>query len=230
MPVPSMNRPTSSGPRSQSGNGGIENVASSRRSETSDGCRSARTPPRTASGAARPPRPARRARRMSRSRPSSVARARCSALLTDATEDSSSSATSLARQCRTSRRMSTARWRGGSCCSAATNASRSVSRDSATWAGSASAPTRRAFAIGWTHACSGRPSPSDESAPDAGPRSIGCARRCDPCSMSRQTLLAIRYSQLFSAARACRRSAPRHARTIVSCTASSASEPEPSIR
>ena len=42
----------------------------------------------------------------------SVARARCSALLTEATVVPSSSATSSAFQCRTSRRMSTARWRG----------------------------------------------------------------------------------------------------------------------
>ncbi|MBN9181342.1 MAG: hypothetical protein J0J00_12510, partial [Microbacterium sp.] len=42
-----------------------------------------------------------------------VARARCSALLTDATDVSSSSAVSAADHARTSRRISTARWRGG---------------------------------------------------------------------------------------------------------------------
>ena len=62
------------------------------------------------------------------SRSASVARARCSALLTEATVVSSSSATSLAFQRSTSRRISTARCRGGRCCSAATNASRIDSR------------------------------------------------------------------------------------------------------
>ena len=60
--------------------------------------------------------------------------------------------------------------------------------------------------------------------------SIGVARRCGVCSMSKHTLDAIRYSHAFSAAGSCSASALRHARTIVSCTASSASEPEPSIR
>ena len=69
---------------------------------------------------------------------SSVARARCSALLTEATLVSSSSATSVAFQRSTSQRISTARWRGGRCCSAATNASRIVSRATATSAGSPS--------------------------------------------------------------------------------------------
>ena len=71
------------------------------------------------------------------SRSASVARARWSALLTDATLVSSSSATSVACQRSTSRRMSTARWRGGRCCSAVTNASRMLSRAAATSAGSA---------------------------------------------------------------------------------------------
>src|SRR2546430_10785153 len=68
----------------------------------------------------------------------SVTRARCSALFTDATLVSSSSATSFAFQRRTSHRISTARWRGGRCWSAATNASRMVSRATATSAGSPS--------------------------------------------------------------------------------------------
>ena len=67
-----------------------------------------------------------------------VARARWRALLTDATLVSSSSATSAAGQRRTSRRISTARCLGGRCCKAATNASRIVSRSSATSAGSPS--------------------------------------------------------------------------------------------
>ena len=48
--------------------------------------------------------------------------------------------------------------------------------------------------------------------------------------MWKHPLLAMRYSHDFRAARASRRSAPRHARTMVSWTASSASDPEPSIR
>jgi hypothetical protein len=60
--------------------------------------------------------------------------------------------------------------------------------------------------------------------------SIGSARRRRPFSMSKHTLLAIRYSQDRSAERPSNRSKPRQARTNVSCTASSASNPEPSIR
>ena len=57
-----------------------------------------------------------------------VARARWRALFTDATVVSSSSATSVACQRRTSRRMSTARWRAGRCWRAVTKARRIVSR------------------------------------------------------------------------------------------------------
>ena len=59
---------------------------------------------------------------------------------------------------------------------------------------------------------------------------IEAARRCGVRSMSKQTLEAILCSQAFSAAGSCSRSAERQARTIVSWTASSASEPAPSIR
>src|SRR6266542_2595603 len=72
---------------------------------------------------------------------SSVARARWSALFTDATLVSSSSATSDAFHRSTSHRISTARWRAGRCWSAATNARRIVSRATATSAGSPSAGT-----------------------------------------------------------------------------------------
>ena len=58
----------------------------------------------------------------------SVARARCSALLTAATPISSSSATSRADQSSTSRRISTARWRGGRSWMTARNVSSIVSR------------------------------------------------------------------------------------------------------
>ena len=78
----------------------------------------------------------------------SVARARCRALLTDATVVSSSSATSVACQRRTSRRMSTARCRAGRCWRAVTNARRIDSLASATSAGSPSSGTTRASGIG----------------------------------------------------------------------------------
>jgi hypothetical protein len=48
--------------------------------------------------------------------------------------------------------------------------------------------------------------------------------------MSMQTFVAIRYSQDFSDERPSKRSMERHARSIVSWTASSASKDEPSMR
>jgi hypothetical protein len=65
----------------------------------------------------------------------SVDRARCNALVTDATVVSRRCATSSAFQHSTSRRMSTALCRGGRCCSAATNARRIVSRCTANSSG-----------------------------------------------------------------------------------------------
>ena len=61
-------------------------------------------------------------------RSSTVARARWSALLTDAVVVSSIEAVSAAEKPSTSRRISTARWVPGRCCSAATNASSTLSR------------------------------------------------------------------------------------------------------
>jgi hypothetical protein len=61
-------------------------------------------------------------------------------------------------------------------------------------------------------------------------RSMGRARRWLLLAMSRQTLVAMRYSQDRTLARPSKRSKPRQARTIVSWTASSASKAEPSIR
>jgi hypothetical protein len=60
-------------------------------------------------------------------RPSSVRRARCSALLTDATVVSSHPATSAAGNPRTSRSITTARCVAGSFCSVATKASSTLS-------------------------------------------------------------------------------------------------------
>ena len=60
--------------------------------------------------------------------------------------------------------------------------------------------------------------------------SMGRARRWLPRSMSRHTLVAMRYSQDRNADRPSKESSARHARIIVSWTASSASKPEPSMR
>jgi class 3 adenylate cyclase len=57
-----------------------------------------------------------------------VSRARCKALLTEATEDSRRVATPIARHPRTSRRMRTARWRGGRSWITVRNASSILSR------------------------------------------------------------------------------------------------------
>ena len=122
---------------------------------------------------------------------SSVARARWSALFTDATLVSSSSATSAAFQLSTSQRMRTARWRGGRYWSAATNARRIVSRETATSAGSPSGVTSPS-GTGSIHVTSGSESRFSITGSRAGPRSIGRARRSLPFSMSRQTFVAIR--------------------------------------
>jgi hypothetical protein len=110
--------------------------------------------------------------------------------LTDATVMPSSSATSLACQRSTSRRISTAR------CAAAGAAARRRTP------GAASRAARRArrvavlgqralSAIGMTQSLSTSGAPSVVSRVLAGPMSIGAARRCGPCSMSRQTFVAI---------------------------------------
>ena len=60
--------------------------------------------------------------------------------------------------------------------------------------------------------------------------STGRARRCTWRLMSMQTLVAMRYSQDLRLDLPSNCSAFRHARTRVSWTASSASNPEPSTR
>ena len=130
---------------------------------------------------------------MSGSTDEMVALARCSALFTDATVVSSSSATSIALQRSTSRRINTARCRGGRCCSAAMKASLMVSRPTARSAGSPLAGSTLLFSTGWIHTASDLGWPSEAATGgDAGPRSIGSARRLRPLSRSRQTLVAIR--------------------------------------
>ena len=193
-------------------------------------CRSARTRRRSGPAGRGPPRPAASAGRPRRSLAARVARARCSALFTDATVVSSSSATSAACQRSTSRRISTARWRGGRCCSAATNASRIVSWATASSAGSPSAGTAPRRASAGSRSPPGSVASGSVLAAPAADRSIGRARRLRPRSMSRHTLVAIRYSQERSDERPSNRSNACQARTIVSCTASSASNADPSIR
>ena len=141
-----------------------------------------------------------------------MARARWSALLTDATLVSSSSATSVACQRSTSHRISTDRWREGRCCSAATNARRIDSRAAATSAGSPSVAITRESRMGCTNRCSGLCGPSTTSAVAVeGPSSMGRARRCGLRTMSMHTLLAMRYSQVRSEERPSKPSMARHA-------------------
>jgi hypothetical protein len=117
------------------------------------------------------------------------------------------------------------------------NASRIDSRDTATSAGSPPGDETRWSGIGCTQVASGRGVPRASSWEGSHPRpvpagaiSMGRARRPRPFSMSRQTLVAIRYSHGRNPARSSNRPRPRHARTRVSCTASSASWGDPSIR
>ena len=111
-----------------------------------------------------------------------VARARWSALLTDATEVSSSSATSEASQRRTSRRMSTARWRAGSCCRAATKARRMDSFSTASSAGSRSGAIS-VSGMGSIHILSERAFRFFSNGSTAGPRSMA---RSLPCASNRR--------------------------------------------
>ncbi len=161
-----------------------------------------------------------------------MARARCSALLTDAVVVSSSEATSSAFQRSTSRRISTARWRGGRCCSAATNASRTDSRATAISAGSPASGSTRSSTIGSSQVSSPRVRTSDASTGShaVADRSIGRARRPRVSIVVRQTFVAIRYSHDRTPERPSNPSTDFQARTIVSWTASSASKAEPSIR
>ena len=73
-------------------------------------------------------------------------------------------------------------------------------------------------------------SSSTSSTVPAGPSSIGRARRDLADSASRHTFVAIRYSHVLTDERPSKRPEFRHARTIVSWTASSASNAEPSMR
>ena len=120
--------------------------------------------------------------------------------------------------------------RGGSSCSAATNASRKLDRDTATAAGSARSAHTIASGSGSSHGTSERTSGCSGSSLGATIED-GSGRRPRPASAVRQALVAIRYSQVRSEARSLsNRPEARQARSRVSCTRSSASCTEPSIR
>ena len=138
----------------------------------------------------------------------SVPRARWRALVTDGTLVPRSSAASLARNRSTSQRRRAARWRGDRCRRAAARASRSASLRAAISAGSL---------VG-------------ASPGSSGSSSTGSGRRARLLSMSRQTLVAMRWSHPRRAVGRLRPLRLRHARTSVSCTASSASRVDPSMR
>jgi hypothetical protein len=88
----------------------------------------------------------------------------------------------------------------------------------------------RASGIGSSQAISGRCAGTGPSADPAVPKSIGVARRCRLSIIVRQTFVAILYSHERTEDRPSNFSYERQARTMVSCTASSASADEPSMR
>jgi len=126
-----------------------------------------------------------------------VARARCSALLTAAVDVSRVDATSAAEKSSTSRRISTARWRGGNSWTAATNASRSWPRSATTVAGS---PTR-ASGSGCNQLTSCPRTSASSGWSDGAPSPVGNGRRARPSSAFRQALVAMRCSQVRTDAR-----------------------------
>ena len=150
-----------------------------------------------------------------------VARARCSALFAAATLVSSSVAVSLAGQPSTSRTISAARCRGGSTCSAARNASSIVSRSTTTASGSSSlGATSSSSRSGY--GCSHGTSANECSVVDPPRRCAGACRGRRSSRCGRATRGTARRR------RSCSRL--RHARRNVSCTASSASSNDASIR
>ncbi len=208
MPGPNHHARMSSRPASQRSYGGIDCVASSGSAQSARRCRSARRRRRSGPAARGRPRPSGGAGSPTLTLlASSVARARCSALLTEATLVSSSSATSVAFQRSTSHRISTARWRGGRCCRAATNARRIVSRPTATSAGSPSGATRPS-GIGWIHVVSGRMLSVGRSRAPAQAPCPSAARGAHGCSACRGT----RWSRCGRATSAARRG-PRSGRS-----------------
>ncbi len=146
-----------------------------------------------------------------------MARARCNALLTAGTLMPSSPATSAARQLSISRRISTARCRGGSSWIAARKASEVVSRRTASASGpgwaSAISPSS-ASGYGCSHGIVATDGPKPAGALDH----AGTARRASRRSVSRQALVAIWYSQVRALDRSWKLSRERQARSSTSCT------------
>ena len=160
----------------------------------------------------------------------SWARARRSPLLTAVVVVPSSPATSAAGHPSTSRRISMARCRAGRYCCAATSASRIPARAATALAGSSPAPASSASGTGCSHGTSGAGT-SAMSGSAAGPASPdGIGRRPRRSSAVRHALVAIRYSQVRTEDRPSNPPNDRHARRYVSCTRSSASSTDPSIR
>ena len=158
-----------------------------------------------------------------------VARARLSALVTDSSVEPRMRAASLAANPSTSRRISTARCRGGSRCTAVMKASEIASRASylASGPGSASGrPVSRSSGQGSSQVTS----PSRVGSGGAGPGGIVPWRRRAERRMFRQRVVVTRYSQVRTEARPSKPPSPCHAASSASCMASSASCTEPSIR
>ena len=109
------------------------------------------------------------------------------------------------------------------------NASRMLCRRMARSAGLESSGSTSDSGIGSMNSAAGRVLSSSRTVP-TGPSSIGRTRRARSASASRHTRVAMLYSQVFTDERCSKRSRLRQARTSVSCTASSASSGEPSIR
>ena len=160
-----------------------------------------------------------------------MARDRCSALLTAATLTASSEAVSFADQPSTWVRISTARCLGGRCWIAARKPSSIVSRATTTASGPSSAGASSRSGYGCSHGrSSGGGTGASGSA--AAATSGGITRRGRRRSTSRHAFVAIRYSHAFSDERAsaAKLARLRHARRNVSCTRSSESSNEPSMR
>lgn len=126
--------------------------------------------------------------------------------------------------------MSTARCRGGSSCSAVTNASETASLASY-WA---SGPGALSASPSSAESGSGSSQGTSPSRVGSGVLAHGTAavggRRLPARSAFRQRLVATRYSQVRTDDRASNPANPRQAASSVSCSASSASCIEPSIR
>ena len=160
----------------------------------------------------------------------SVDRARLSALVTDCSVVSSMPATSLAGKSRTSRRISAARWRGGSNCSAVTNASDIASLASYRASGPADASGSSSISRSGYGSSQSTSLIRDGSGGSTPVGRVIADRRLADRRMFRQRVVAIRYIQVRTEARPSNCPRLRHAVTRVSCSASSASATEPRIR